>query len=82
MRWRFDIAALPLDRMLSRILHVLEAQRVSIHSFAAQIGIVEMSVTFEISHTETKAGRIEALLYRLEGIDLISVSQVLEEVKT
>jgi acetolactate synthase regulatory subunit len=78
MTWRFDVVATAQERLLSRILQVLEVQRVSIHSFAGHMNEARARVTFVISSQEDKAYRIEALLYRLEGIDLVSVMKEIE----
>ena len=75
MTWRFDVVATARERLLSRILQVLEVQRVSIHSFTAEMNRTEAKVTFAVSSEEDKAYRIEALLYRLEDIDRVSVSR-------
>jgi hypothetical protein len=76
MTWRFEVVATAHGRLLSRILQVLEVQRVSIHAFAAEMDGVGAKVTFSVSSEEDKAYRIEALLFRLEGIDQVSVSKV------
>jgi len=78
MTWRFDVVATAQERLLSRILQVLEVQRVSIQSFAGHMNEARARVTFVISSQEDKAYRIEALLYRLEGIDLVSVMKEIE----
>ena len=73
MTWRFDVVATVQERLLSRILQVLEVQRVSILSFNGEMSAMGARVTFAVFSEEDKAYRIEALLYRLEGIDRVSV---------
>jgi acetolactate synthase regulatory subunit len=75
MTWRFDVVATAQERLLSRILQVLEVQRVSIHSFSGQMNEAGARVSFLISSEENKAYRIEALLYRLERIDHVAISR-------
>ena len=74
MRWRFEVFATRQDRLLSRILQVLEVQRVSIHSFDADLNEAEARMTFLVSSHQDKAYRIRSLLYRVEGVDQVSVS--------
>ena len=74
MTWRFEIVAGVQDRLLSRILQVLEVQRVRIHSFSGDLNETGARVTFVVSSNEDKAYRIEALLHRLEGVDRVSSS--------
>jgi acetolactate synthase regulatory subunit len=78
MTWRFDVIATVQERLLSRILQVLEVQRVTIHSFTGKMEGTEARVDFVVSSEEDKAYRIEALLHRLEGVYEISVSPVSE----
>ena len=78
MTWRFDVVATTQERLLSRILQVFEVQRVSILSFTGVMDGTRPRVTFTVSSQEDKAYRIEALLYRLEGIDQVSVSTIFE----
>jgi hypothetical protein len=78
MIWRFEVVASVEERLLSRILQILEVQRVSIHTFAGDMDGAGARVVFAVSSEQDKAYRIEALLYRLEGIDQVSVSSELE----
>jgi acetolactate synthase regulatory subunit len=74
MIWRFEVIATAEQRLLSRILQVFEVQQVSIRTFAGEIDGTAARVTFVVSSQQDRANRIEALLYRLEGVDQISVT--------
>jgi (p)ppGpp synthase/HD superfamily hydrolase len=74
MTWRFNVVASVQERLLSRILQVLEVQRVNIQYFTGEMDGTGAKVTFAVSSEEEKAHRIAALLYCLEGIDQVSVS--------
>jgi hypothetical protein len=76
MIWRFEVEAAAQERLLSRILLVLDQQRVTIRSFAGKIDIAEARVTFEVASDQDKAYRIEALLHRLEAVHSVDVSQL------
>jgi hypothetical protein len=78
MTWKFEVVATVQERLLSRILQVLEVQRVSIRSFKGVMVGTGATVTFTVFSEENKAYRIEALLYRLEGIDYVSVLKDIE----
>jgi hypothetical protein len=78
MNWRFDIVATMQERLLSRILQILEVQRVSIHFFTGEMNGTGAKVTFAVSSEENRAYRIEAMLYRLEGIHQVSVSSEID----
>jgi hypothetical protein len=78
MTWRFEVVATVQERLLSRILQVLEVQRVSIRSFKGEMVGTGAIVTFTVFSEENKAYRIEALLYRLEGIEDVSVLKDIE----
>jgi hypothetical protein len=68
MTWRFEVVAAAHGRLLSRILQILEVQRVSIHGFTATTDETGAKITFAVSSEDDKAYRIEALLYRIEGV--------------
>jgi hypothetical protein len=74
MTWRFDVVATVHERLLSRILQILEVQRVSIHSFTGEVDEAGARVGFVVSSQQDKAYRIEALLYRIEGVVHVSLS--------
>ena len=74
MTWKFHVLASAERRLFSRILQVLESQLVAIHSFAGDEDGTVIRVTTVFSSEQDKAYRIEALLYRLQGIQHISVS--------
>jgi acetolactate synthase regulatory subunit len=78
MTWRFCVVASVQERLLSRILQVLEVQRVSIQFFSGEISAAEARITFVVSSEETRAYRIEALLYRLETVRTVLVTRLLE----
>jgi hypothetical protein len=73
MTWRFDVVAIAQRRLLSRILQVLDTQMVDIHSFTGEITEESVSIRFSVSSEQDKAHRIEALLYRLEGVRSVSI---------
>jgi (p)ppGpp synthase/HD superfamily hydrolase len=69
MTWNYQLRAAVQQRLLSRILQILETQRMIIHSFAAEISDERLlTAAFQVSSPEDKQYRIEALLYRLEGV--------------
>lgn len=72
MTWTFHVLATTQQRLFSRILQILESQRVTIHSFGGEATATGTRVTFVISSDQDKAYRIEALLHRMEGIRTIS----------
>jgi hypothetical protein len=74
MTWTFHVLATAQRRLFSRILQVLESQMVSIHSFEGQIGEEDAYVSFTFFSEQDRADRVKALLYRLEGIRSVSVS--------
>lgn len=74
MTWTFHVLATAQRRLFSRILQILESQMVSIHSFVGEIGEEDVCVSFSFSCEQDKAERVKALLYRLEGIRSVSVS--------
>ena len=78
MTWRFDVVATTQERLLSRILQVLDVQRVTIHSFAGEMSGTGARVIFVVSSKEDRAYRIEALLYRLEGVDEVAIETASE----
>ena len=73
MTWKFHVLAIDERRTFSRILQILEAQLVSIHSFRGESTVAGVSVTFQVSSEEDKANRIKALMYRLEAVRSVSV---------
>jgi acetolactate synthase regulatory subunit len=75
MTWRFDVVATLQERLLSRILQMLDVQRVSIHSFRGEMNEVGANVTFVISSEDDKAHRIQALLYRLQDVETVSLTR-------
>lgn len=74
MTWKFHVLANADRRLFSRILQVLENQMVSIHSFTGEIDDDGACIKVLLSSEQDRAYRIEALLYRLEGIRSVSVS--------
>lgn len=72
MTWTVDVHATQQRRLFSRVLQVLENQRVHIHSFRGEDGKNGVHLTLVISSETDKAYRIEALLCRLE--DVLDVS--------
>ena len=76
MTWKFQVSATENQRLFSRILQVLDAQMVSIHSFIGQAREDGVSVHFVVSSEVDKAYRIEALLHHLK--DVLSVSVLFE----
>lgn len=55
-------------RLLSRILQMLESQRISVQAFSGTVleGVVQVTAT--LACERDKAYRLEALAYRLEGV--------------
>jgi hypothetical protein len=76
MIWEINTLAAEQRRVFSRILQILESQMVRVHSFHgnAHDGSIRVTVTF--SCEEDKGSRIEALIYRLEGVSAVSVRSV------
>ena len=72
MTWKFHVLAITQQRFFSRILQVLESQMVRIHSFSGDTNDIENCITVVFSSEQDKAYRIEALLYRLEGVRSVS----------
>lgn len=68
MTWNADVRATLQQRQLSRILQVLDGQRLVLHSFVAEIAGDEVRVALRASSDEDKAHRVQALLYRLHGV--------------
>jgi len=73
MTWKFQVSATENQRLFSRILQIIEAQMVSIHSFTGQASEEGVCVYFVVSSEEDKAYRIEALLHRLKDVCSVSV---------
>ena len=76
MTWKFQVSATENQRLFSRILQILDAQMVNIHSFIGQAREDGVCVHFVVSSEVDKAYRIEALLHRLK--DVLSVSVLFE----
>lgn len=68
MTWNAQVRASIQQRQLSRILQLLEGQRLVVHSFTAELVGEEVRVAFCASSDEDKAHRVQALLYRLHGV--------------
>ena len=77
MIWKFHVQATGQRRLFSRILQILESQRVSIRSFSGEENSAWVSVAFVVSSEEDKAYRIEALLHRLEDVHRVSFQKQL-----
>jgi hypothetical protein len=75
MTWTFHIVAVEGQRLFSRILQVLEGQRAHVRMFAGEINDQGVYITATITSEDDRAYRIEALLYRLEDVPNVSVSQ-------
>jgi hypothetical protein len=73
MTWRFHIVATTQRRLLARVLQVLDTQMVDIHSFTGEVTKDGVPIRFSVSSEQDKAYRIEALLYRLEGVRSVSI---------
>jgi (p)ppGpp synthase/HD superfamily hydrolase len=74
MTWKFHVHASEQRRLFSRILQILESQRVIIHSFSGEMDDHGVCLTsFVVSSEDDKAYRIEALLHRLEDVHSVSV---------
>ncbi len=76
MTWEFHVVATAQQRLFSRIRQILEGQMVIIRSFNREINDKEVFVTFHFSSEQDKGYRIEALLYRVEGVRHVSQSTV------
>lgn len=72
----FQIVATDEHRLLSRILQVLEGQRIHVQVFSGTVldGIAYISATLECG--SDRAYRLEALLYRLQGVRSMTISPV------
>jgi hypothetical protein len=69
MTWKFHVYASEQRRLFSRILQILESQRVIIRSFSGETDDHGACfASFVVSSEEDRAYRIEALLYRLEDV--------------
>lgn len=73
MKWSFTIHAQQERRLFSRILQILETQLVTVCSFHGETDSVQSRVLFVVQSEQDKAYRIEALLYKLQGIDYVCV---------
>ena len=80
MTWKFHVHATEQRRLFSRILQVLESQRVGIHSFAGEANSDGTYITFAVSSEDDKACRIEALLHWLEDVCGVSVQSAVDKV--
>jgi len=76
MTWKFHVLASAQRRLFSRILQIIESQTVNIHSFNGDTIDGNVRVEFVFYSEQDKAYRIEALLYRLEGVQDVSESVV------
>jgi (p)ppGpp synthase/HD superfamily hydrolase len=72
MTWKFHIHATAQQRLLSRILQVLESQMVDVHTFRGRQSDRRAWIEIVFSSEQDKTYRIEALLYRLEGVQTVS----------
>ncbi len=72
--WRIEIRAADRDRLLARILCVLDSHFFQVSSFSAESRAQEMWITCIASSTEDKAYRLQGLLYRLHHVREVSVS--------
>ena len=63
-----NIVAEEGQRVFSRVLQVLETQRVGIRSFSGQVHDGEVVIDADVETDPSKAHRIEALLSRLENV--------------
>ncbi len=73
MKWTFQLKAKATHMFFLRVLQVFETQRVNIRSFSAETDQDRMTVMVQFESDLHKAFRIEALLHKLVGIDLIQV---------
>ena len=76
--WKFEVTADVGERLLSRILLVLDQQRVRVGFFRAAMDDVQAQVEFQVSFEQDKAYRIEMLLYGLEAVRTVLVIQLPE----
>jgi hypothetical protein len=76
MTWKFHLQATDQRRLFSRILQILESQIVDIGSFRGEIADGNVLVELVFSSEQDKTYRIEALLYRLEGVQKVSRAAV------
>jgi hypothetical protein len=73
MTWKFHLHATEQRRLFSRILQVLDSQRVSVHSFAGEANSAGVHVVFVFSSEQDKAYRIQALLCRLQDVHSVLI---------
>lgn len=67
------IRAVEGHRLLSRVLQVLEGQKVRIIAFSAELTDNGVGIFGTFTSDEDKAYRIEALLHRLEDVRSVTV---------
>ena len=76
MTWKFDVVATKERRLLSRILQAFENQMVNMQMFVSQAAEETVHITCVFSSEQDKAYRLEALLYRLQNICSIDVTEM------
>ena len=72
--WTFYVVASKQRRLFARILQVLDNQQVAIHTFCGVVNGKNSIVTASVESQDDKQHRIEALLYRIEGVQRVSVA--------
>jgi len=75
MTWIFHAVATQDRRLLSRVLQVFENQGVRIRFFASEVDGDSVHITCVISSEQDLGYRLQALLYRLENIVTVQVTE-------
>ena len=73
--WTFRVVASKQQRLFARILQVLDNQQVVIQAFCGAVNGESSIVTASVESQEDKKHRIEALLYRIEGVQSVTVAR-------
>lgn len=68
MVWTFQVVGSEQRRFFARIIQVLDNQQVTVHSFSGLVNDETCIVTATVESRDDRRHRIEALLYRLEGV--------------
>jgi acetolactate synthase regulatory subunit len=76
MIWRFDLVATQDRRLHSRILQAFENQMVDIRSLVSRPAGDAVQIICVVSSEQDKAYRLRALLYRLQNIRSVQVTEI------
>ena len=73
MKWTVYLEATNLHRLFSRVIQTLESQRVSISMVHAEVISERLVVTIGFESGSACAYRVEALLYKIHGVDSVVI---------